>query len=165
MKQLLHFSTFALIISIFTISCSGNKKTSKTPIREDLRGKWEVVSTSIEGVSASDKLIVTALDDVDLACFVGSQWNLPNNGYGSYNITKQGCENGSRAILWSYRFKNNQPYFNFKFMDGVKKSQSKKVEEGYTFEVTDYDKGHFTAKSPLSFEGKTIYIVYNFRKL
>lgn len=163
MKKLLP-AFLVLAISIL-MSCSGSKKAVKTASREDLKGKWQLVSTAVEGVINTTDLRITSFDDAALNCFEGSEWNLPNNGYGSYTISKQGCSNGARQILWSYRYIDNHPYFNFKNMDGVKKSDSKKVQEGYSLEVTDFGKGFFTAKSPVSFEGKTIYITYNFKKI
>ena len=57
------------------------------------------IQFSIEGVSASDKLIVTALTMWTLACLLAANGNLANNGYGSYNITKQGCEKWEQGYI------------------------------------------------------------------
>lgn len=161
MKKLLQISAFALILSILAVSCSSSKTTVAT--HSDLKGNWEVTSTEVQGTS-NNNLKVVAFDDVALSCFNGSQWTLPNNGYGSYNINSANCAGGNRPILWSQREKNGLTFLNFKKMDGVKKKDSKRVEEGYSLEVTNYEKDHFTARSPIDFEGRTIYIVYHFSR-
>lgn len=147
---------------IFLVSCSSAKKTAIAP-RKDFKGNWAITSATLEGVEG--KVNVTAFDDVPLHCFEGSTWVLPNNGYGSYTINGDGdCAAGARQILWSQRINGGATLFNFKRMDGVKKSDSKHVTEGYSLEVTSFTDNTFTARSPIQFEGKTVYIVYNFEK-
>ncbi|GAB3432913.1 lipocalin family protein [Niabella aquatica] len=151
-----------MVAVIFLVSCSSAKKTAIAP-RKDFKGNWAITSATLEGVEG--KVNVTAFDDVPLHCFEGSSWVLPNNGYGSYTINGGGdCAAGARQILWSQRVNGGTTLFNFKRMDGVKKSDSKHVTEGYSLEVTSFNENAFTAKSPIFFEGKTVYIVYNFEK-
>ena len=162
MNKSLHLTILAVIISVGLLACAGTKKTAVT--KNSLKGSWYVQSTSVEGVEGNYDLRITSFDDAALSCFTESQWYLPFNGYGNYNITQSNCDKGERQILWSLRSSGGKTFFNFKKMDGVKKSDSKKVSEGYSLEVTDGGPDFFTAKSPVQFEGKTIYIVYNFKR-
>ncbi len=153
----------AAFFMLFIIACSSSKKTGPIAPRKDFKGSWTITSVAVEGVEG--KINVTAFDDAALNCFNGSDWVLPNNGYGSYTINAGGdCAGGARKIIWSQRMNGATTLFNFKHMDGVKKSDSKHVEEGYSLEVTSFDENGFTARSPILFEGKTIYIVYNFQR-
>lgn len=160
MQKVLQFSLLVLIISSF-VACSNTKKITIT--RQDFKGSWYVSSVTVDGENKS-KLNIVSFDDVALNCFEDSQWYFPNSGYGNYNITQSGCATGERQIIWSQRMKNGITHLNFKRMDGVKRSDSKRVEDGYSLEVTHYEKNHFTASSPIQFEGKTIYIVYHFER-
>lgn len=157
-------SVAAFIVMLSLAACSGSKKAPQAT-KQDLMGHWELISTEIDGIANTNNIKVTSFDDVSLGCLTGSQWSFPNSGYGSYNITKTGCATGERKILWSQRSSNGKTYLNFKKMDGVKKSDSKKVEEGYTLDVVGFGKDFIKAESPISFEGKTVYIIYNFRKM
>lgn len=148
-----------LFVSMLT-SCSSSKN-SIAP-RKDFKGNWEITSVVVEG--AEGKLNITAFDDADIKCFEGSEWYLPNNGYGSYTINKGDCATGTRQILWSQRVNGNSTLFNFKKMDGVKKKDSKDVVEGYSLEVISFEGDHFAARSSITFEGKPISIIYNFSK-
>ncbi|WP_346237081.1 hypothetical protein ABDK00_012415 [Niabella insulamsoli] len=153
---------FLFVTTMFVISCSSGKNAPIAP-RKDFKGNWTITSAHLEGVDG--KVNVTAFDDVALNCFEGSQWVLPNNGYGSYTINGGGdCAGGARQILWSQRVNGGTTLFNFKRMDGVKKSDSKHVEEGYSLEVTNFNESSFEARSPIQFEGKTVYVVYQFQK-
>lgn len=162
MKQLVFVTTSVVLLSL--AACTGTKKAPQATKR-DLMGHWELVSTQIEGIDNATKVKITSFDDVALDCLIGSQWSFPNSGYGSYNITKTGCATGERQILWSQRSSGGKTLLNFKKMDGVKKSDSKRVEEGYTLDVVEFGKDFIKAESPASFEGKTIYLIYNFRKI
>ncbi|MFV0606028.1 MAG: hypothetical protein ACK5NK_09330 [Niabella sp.] len=161
MKRIFLLSLMVLVVSTIFISCSGNKNVTAT--RNQIKGNWVVSSVTVEGEDAA-KLNITSFDDVALNCFDGSEWSFPNNSYGNYNITKSGCRPGERRIIWSQRVKEGVTYLNFKHMDDLAKKQAKAVADGYSLEVTSFTQEHFTAKSAVSFEGKTIYIVYDFDK-
>lgn len=163
MKRIVQFAFVLLTVVFVSASCSNSKKSSNTVPRNDFKGNWTVTNVSVEGTDTKN-LKIEAFDDVPLNCFNGSTWVFPNNGYGSYTINSQDCAGGARQILWSTRNVNGNTNFNFKRVDGLKKNQSKNVAEGYSLEVISSDKDHFVAQSPVSFEGKTIYIVYNFEK-
>ena len=157
------FFNFLLIFGFITIlaaSCSGTKNTTT---RSQLTGNWVVSHVEVEGADVS-KLNITSFDDVALNCFEGSQWYLPNSGYGNYNISKSDCKPGERRIIWSHEVNNGIAYLGFKHLNDLQKKQAKTVAEGYRLEIASYEKNHFIAKSPISFEGKTIYIVYHFEK-
>ena len=161
MKKLLQLSAFIVTVSIIVTSCSNTKAVTAT--RTQLLGTWMVSHVEVEGIDAS-KLNITSFDDAAMKCFEGSEWYLPNSGYGKYTIAKADCRGGERRIIWSQRVRNGITYFNFKHLDDIKKKDAKRVEEGYSLEVAHYEKNHFTAKSPVVFEGKTINIVYHFEK-
>ena len=161
MKRIFNLLFVSAILSIIAVSCSNTKTAVAT--RNDLVGNWRVSHVEVEGADASN-LNVTSFDDVPLKCFEGSQWSLPNSGNGNYNISQSGCRPGDRRIVWSQEVANGTTYLGFKHMDDLKNNQAKTVKEGYRLQVTSYEKNHFIAKSPVSFEGKTIYIVYHFEK-
>lgn len=163
MKYVRFLSVLSVIaISVFIVSCSGSKNAVMT--RSDLKGQWIVTSTEITGVANTGNLKITSFDDVDLSCFVNSEWSLPNNSYGSYTINASNCNAGTRSIIWSQKVINGITYLNFKKMDGVSKSNAKNVAEGYSLEITSAETNHFIARTPVTFEGNTIYIVYHFNK-
>jgi len=161
MKKVKILSVLAIALTVLFSSCSSVKNAAVAP-RKDFKGNWEITSARLDG--AEGKLNITAFDDAALNCFVNSTWSLPNNGYGSYTVNASNCASGARQIIWSQRVSNGITYFNFKKMDGVKKKDSKDVAEGYSLEVTSFEEGHFTARSPVLFEGKTIFLVYDFVK-
>ncbi|WP_300597229.1 lipocalin family protein [Niabella sp.] len=164
MKRISQIVLLLITVSVIGTACSNSKKSASTTVpRQDFKGTWVVTGTSVEGTDTKN-LKVEAFDDVALKCFEGSVWTFPNNGYGSYTINGQDCSAGPRQILWSTRNSNGVTNLNFKRVDGLKKNQSKNVAEGYSMEVTSSGKDHFIAQSPISFEGKTIYIVYNFQR-
>ncbi|MBO9618183.1 MAG: hypothetical protein J7539_04020 [Niabella sp.] len=164
MKQILQFAFILVTVATLGTACSNTKQSTSAVVpRTDFKGNWRVTNTSIEGTDTKN-LKIQAFDDVSLDCFMNSEWTLPNNGYGSYTINNGDCTGGARQILWSTRNVNGSTNFNFKRVDGLKKNQSKGVEQGYSLQVISSDKDHFVAQSPVSFEGKTIYIVYNFER-
>jgi len=164
MKRISQIALLLITVSVIGTACSNSKKSASTTVpRQDFKGTWVITGTSVEGTDTKN-LKVEAFDDVPLSCFEGSVWVFPNNGYGSYTINGQDCAPGARQILWSTRNANGVTHLNFKRVDGLKKNQSKNVAEGYSLEVTSAGENQFIAQSPVSFEGKTIYIVYNFEK-
>jgi len=157
-----NLTALLVAITIFLVSCSSSKNAPIAP-RKDFKGNWTITSARLQG--ADGKVNVTAFDDAALKCFEGSEWVLPNNGYGSYTINGGAdCPGGARQIIWSQRVNGGTTTFNFKKMDGVKKSDSKHVQEGYSLEVTSFTENSFVAQSPIQFEGRTVYIVYTFEK-
>lgn len=163
MKKIFNLILILITVSALAVACSNASKSSTTVPRNNFKGTWVVTQTSVEGTDTKN-LKIEAFDDVALTCFNGSTWVFPNNGYGSYTINGADCSAGSRQILWSTRTVEGVTHLNFKRVDGLKKNQSKDVAEGYAMEVISADDNHFVAQSPVSFEGSTIYIVYNFEK-
>lgn len=161
MKKLFYLLLPALAVTIFAASCSNTKNAVAT--RSNLVGNWTVSHVEVQGANAAN-LRVTAFDDVDLKCFEGSEWYLPNSGNGNYNISKSDCGPGERRIVWSHELNNGMTYLGFKHMGDLKNKQAKTVKEGYRLQVTSYEKDHFIARSPVLFEGRTIDIVYHFQR-
>lgn len=150
---------FAIAATVF-VACSSSTKLA----RSNFTGNWTVTDVQFEGIPANTKIKSQAFDDVPASCFKGSTWSLPNNGYGSYTIqsTQDGCTTGTRQIIWSYDQINGVNYFQFKKLDGTTKA--KNVAEGYRVEMSNVMANSFTLRSPVSFEGQTITIVYYFSK-
>ncbi len=161
-KFLLSLSGWAIVMYLFA-SCSSASHSGSVR-KNDLIGQWEVVSTAIEGIPNSYDLRITSFDDAPLGCFKNSRWDLPNNGYGNYHLVQQSCDNGERQIIWSVQNSEGKSYLNFKKMDGLQRNEAKNVSEGYSLEVKASNRDHFTASSPVMFEGKTIHIVYDFER-
>lgn len=164
MRHKIFVPVLALLTLFVMGSCSSSKSASQNVKKKDIRGTWTVSSVSIEGLAAGTKIKTVAFDDVPYECFQGSQWYLPNSGFGTYNIASANCMTGERKINWSFRTKDGVNTFNFKKMDGVKRKDANDVDDGYKLVITDITDNGFTAKSPVVFEGKTIYFVYNFVK-
>lgn len=162
MKTIFNLLLTAVFVTIIATSCS-NTRTAAVATRSNLVGNWTVSHVEIQGADAAS-LKVTAFDDADLNCFEGSEWYFPNSGNGNYTISQSGCRPGERRIVRSHELRNGATYLGFKHMDDLKNNQAKNIKEGYRLQVTSYEKDHFTAKSPISFEGRTIDIVYHFQR-
>lgn len=107
------------------------------------------------------KLQTTVFDDVTPNCFIGSEWVLPHNGNGTYTIARNGdCYAGQRQIVWSVRTDaNGQKIFQLKILSGQK---AKNVTEGYILNITNTTQNGFTLMSPVTVDGQTAYVYYDF---
>jgi hypothetical protein len=109
-------------------------------------------------------LKLTLLDEGPETCLLGSEWVLPNNGYGTYTITanRTGCTTGERKIVWSYHLENDKTIFQYKRLaDGTK---AKNIEEGYKFTIKSASATSLSLQSEVNFEGRPFYINYEFSK-
>lgn len=107
------------------------------------------------------KLETTVFDDVTPNCFIGSEWVLPHNGNGTYTIQNNDCDAaGQRQIVWSVRTDaNGQKIFQLKILNGQK---ARKTAEGYILNFTSTSQNGFTLMSPVTVDGQTAYVYYDF---
>lgn len=177
-----HFSGLLLVAAAFIFTACST--TSHTIDKVNLNGNYTVSDVRVEGVNTASsthketfndagntsatiltkvKLETTVFDDVTPNCFTGSTWNLPHNGYGTYTIQNNGdCYGGVRNIIWSVRTdQSGQKKFQLKILDGQK---AKKVTEGYILDVTNVSPQGFTLVSPVTVDGQTAYVYYEFTR-
>ncbi|MDE1192147.1 MAG: hypothetical protein PW786_08410 [Arachidicoccus sp.] len=179
MKKIL--SSIGMLVSLIIIftSCSS---TSHVVEGVQLNGTYKVSDVRVTGVDTRStthketfndagntsatiltkvKLETTVFDDVTPNCFIGSEWVLPHNGNGTYTIPQNGdCYAGTRNIVWSVRTdENKQKIFQLKILNGQK---AKKVTEGYILNFTSTSQTGFTLMSPVTVDGKTAYVYYDF---
>jgi hypothetical protein len=147
--------------AMLAISCSSSKNAN-TVKRNDVKGNWRLEGVSYEGLASSEKLRLVLLDEGNENCLVGSTWNLPNNGYGSYtiNASQSGCSAGEKKIVWSYREEGDQPQFQFKKLQEGEKA--KNITEGYRFKIQSASNESMTLQSEITYQGKPIFIKYAF---
>ena len=150
--------------ALMAVSCSSSKNAVSVPPREGVKGNWILNTITYEGLSSAQKLKITLLDEGGEACLTGSTWILPNNGYGSYTInsTASGCTAGQRNIVWSYQKNGDQAILQYKRLEGGVKA--KDIADGYKFKLLSVDESSMRLQSEVSFEGKPLYINYNFSK-
>ena len=177
-----HFGILLMAFTVlFFVSCS---TTSHTINKINLNGNYSVMDVRVEGVNTAStthketfddagntsatiltkvKLETTVFDDVTPNCFIGSLWNLPHNGYGTYTIQDNGdCYAGVRNIVWSVRTdQSGQKKFQLKIIDGQK---AKRVTAGYMLDITDVTPQGFTLVSPVNVDGQTAYVYYEFTR-
>ena len=150
--------------ALLAASCSSSKSTVSVPAREGVKGNWVLNTITYDGLSSGQKVKVTLLDEGGESCLTGSTWSLPNNGYGSYTINSSasGCTAGQRNIVWSYQKNGDDAVFQYKRLEGGVKA--KDIADGYKFKLLSVDEASMRLQSEVSFEGKPLYINYNFSK-
>lgn len=157
---------FSILISVLLISCGSSRKAgADLPARDNLKGSWQVTDIVFGGVSASEKLSFTLLDEGPAECLKGSSWYLPNNGKGTYtiNAATAGCSAGERAIVWSYQKESDKAYFLYKRMEaGVK---AKDIADGYRFEIVSVSDTELVLQSAISYQGNPITITYTLARV
>lgn len=153
-----------MILGIAVFAACSSSKGNAGASRSAYTGNWTLNNISFDGISSSTKFKATVFDDVAYSCLQGSSWSLPNNGQGSYTVNSSGpeCASGLRQIYWSLQKDGSQQYFQFKRLDGDVKA--KNVTAGYRMEVTSIGDNNMQLRSPVNFEGRTIYIIYDFSR-
>ena len=162
-------STFRNLLPLFAgivilASCSSSKKAGTTVSRDAVKGTWTLTNITYEGLATSEKLKLTLLDEGYEACLTESVWVFPNNGYGSYTISKSqaGCIPGQKNIVWSYRKEGDQAIFQYKKLEGGVKA--KDIQEGYRFKILSASENSLVLQSEISYLGKPVFINYSFSK-
>lgn len=160
LKLIVPAALFMLVVS----ACSTMKNTTQTASKKDIKGTWMLDSITYVGLAANEKINVNLFDDANVSCFTGSIWVLPNNGYGSYNIsqTTPGCSPGQRNIIWSYNNDNGSTNFQFKkLLEGDK---AKNVADGYKMNIISVTNEAMQLQSQLAVGGGSLTLNYNFTK-
>ncbi|BAV04413.1 hypothetical protein SAMN05421788_110142 [Filimonas lacunae] len=157
------FIAFIAFVSVAFTACGPTKGITNSE-KWGYSGTWFLNNIHFEGIPAGTKFKATVFDDVPYSCLQGSQWNLQSNGKGSYvvNASASECIAGERFIFWSTEKSGQSQYFQFKRVDGGVKP--KNVTTGYRMEVSALNQTSMQLRSPINFEGNTVYIVYDFSK-
>jgi hypothetical protein len=154
----------SLLLMAFVSSCSMSKEART--YRNQMNGNWQLQTVVSEGITGNVK--VQLLNEADLSCFVGSQWNFDNKtSLGYYSISQNAgeCVAVKRNIRLSiYEDKDEPKLFQFKKVD----NKYKPIEEGqvgYRFTVLDIQKSTMKLRNDVNFEGKTVSFIYNFVRI
>lgn len=160
-KMMIRLWLFPLGVMLLISACSSQKKTTATAPRDAIKGSWTLTDISYDG---SVPLKLTLLDEGPEACLQGSEWVLPNNGYGIYTIvaSKTGCTAGERKIVWSYRLENGNTIFQYKRL--IDDTRAKDISVGYKFSILSASETSMSLQSEVNFEGKPFYIRYIFTR-
>ena len=162
MKKMMSLPAALMILfaALFT-ACSPSKVSSPDGGNVNLRGTWTVSSVDVDGVSKTG-FRVTVFDDAPYTCYQGSTWTLVPNGNGTYVVPSSGdCMGGERKIYWSVQTIGGVKYFQFKNIGAHK---AKNVTEGYRLELKSLTANSMHLQSAVNFEGKTVYINYQFTR-
>ena len=161
MKTLYYIVVLFLMTGLFS-ACASTKEGRS--IRKDINGNWGLQSISTEGING--KFTTRVFTEADLNCFTGSTWVFnSNNSLGSYSLENNSgtCVVLKRNIRWSiYEAKDALPLFQFKRLDDKFKPMDD--NNGFRLSITMPDANTIQLKSPISLEGMTGNIVYNFVK-
>ncbi|MGI4022928.1 MAG: hypothetical protein ACRYFA_15600 [Janthinobacterium lividum] len=163
MKKTLLKTASVIIVALIFSACSTIKKNPTTISRSKISGDWGVTAVSLESLLPGS--VQSAFNFAPYKCFENSIWKLTNSGNGSFTInnTQDGCPVGtSQNIYWSFANGASGPEFQFKKL--YDKDKPKNVEEGYRLLITATTGNTMTLKSPITYGGKTGYVVYSFVK-
>lgn len=146
-------------------ACASQKSTTVTAggMRKAATGKWTLNSINYEGLPSTAK-ISSVFSNIPPDCLQGSYWVLPSNSNGSFTINNSGagCTSGTQDIVWSTITQNGVIMLQFKEMLGGVKA--KNILDGYRVELAQADQGSMVWRAPVTYEGKTAYIVYSFSR-
>src|SRR5690606_24665900 len=149
--------TAFLVSVIFSTSCSSQQGAvdsgpSAAAWKRGVKGQWVLHSIDKENFPSAYS-VKSVFEEAPAECFVGSVWNLPNNGKGSITFDAEGtlCAPGAvRNIVWSVynsRQENVPPQFQFKkIYPGDKPSN---VTAGYRLDLSYADGDQLVLRMPL----------------
>ncbi len=166
---------FTILLSGFliSVSCSSQRANvegspSAAAWRSGIRGQWVLHSIGKEKFPPAYS-VKTIFEEAPAECFIGSVWNLPNNGNGSITFEAEGklCAPGAvRNIVWSIfnpGKDQGEPQFQFKKVYPGDKASN--VTAGYRLDLSYADAEQLILRMPLNLDGKTGYLVFNFERL
>ncbi len=163
-KQLIRLLTVFGVASLLLSACASQKGTvTAASMDKQVRGKWVLNTVTFDGLPSNAK-VTTVFSDIPYKCLEGSTWNLPSNNYGSYSIssTATGCTPGTQNIVYSVLNQGGVIMIQFKeLLTGVK---AKNVTEGYRMELASANNASMVWRAPVTYEGKTAYVVYSFSR-
>ncbi|SFB91101.1 hypothetical protein SAMN05421747_10250 [Parapedobacter composti] len=172
-KKFIFPFAFAVCLGLFLESCTPKQAAvggspSAAAWRSGVKGQWVLQSIDKESFPAAYS-VKTVFEEAPAECFVGSVWNLPNNGKGSITFDAEGklCAPGAvRNIVWSIYNPGKgigEPQFQFKkIYPGDKPSN---VTAGYRLDLAYADADQMVLRMPLQLDGNTGYLVFNFERL
>ena len=156
------FLIAALICSSLIVlqSCAPKTTTGAVAVkRGNVSGNWILNNITFEGIP--DVAVKSFLGESSYKCFVNSTWNLTNSGNGSYSLPGgDACAAKTQNIFWSV----NASEGTFQFKKLFEGDKAKNVTEGYVLTLGASDGNTLIIKSPISYSGKTAYVVLNFTK-
>ncbi len=173
MNKSLSLVAASLLLFILSISCSSQQGAvdgapSASAWRNGVKGQWVLHSIDKENFPSAYS-VKSVFEEAPPECFVGSVWNLPNNGKGSITFDAEGtlCAPGAvRNIVWSIHNPgqgNGQPQFQFKkIYPGDKPSN---VTAGYRLDLSYADAEQLVLRMPLDLDGTTGHLIFNFERL
>jgi hypothetical protein len=126
-------------------------------------GKWTLNNVSYDGLPSTAK-VTSVFSNIPPKCLEGSDWNLPSNKYGTFSTISgaDGCSALTQKIVWSTLNQGGVIMLQFKeLLEGVK---AKNISDGYRVELTAVDQTSMTWRAPVTYDGKTAYIVYSFTR-
>lgn len=148
------------IVVVLVTSCAVSNEARA--YKKNIDGNWVLQSITTEGVMG--KINVQLFNEQDQNCFVGTRWNFnKSNSLGNYIIDKtdKGCTPIKRNFRWSiFEPKGEPKQFQFKRVN--EKYKTTDNGEGFRFTMSQLDKSNMQLKSNITFENKTVWIVYNF---
>lgn len=158
------FLIVALICSSLIVLQSCSPKTTSSGAvaakRGDVSGNWTLTDVTFEGIP--DVSVKTFLGESSYKCFVNSTWSLTNSGNGSYSLPgSDACAAKTQNIFWSV----NSADGTFQFKKLYEGDKAKNVTEGYILNLVSADANTMVIKSPISFGGRTAYVVLNYTKV
>ncbi|MBO9153309.1 lipocalin family protein [Chitinophaga sp. GCM10012297] len=165
-QQLTRFLMVPMAAVLLLSACASQQGASAptaSGMRKNAMGKWTLSNVSYDGLPSTAK-IKTVFSNIPPDCLQGSNWVLPSNSYGSYTLTAtgEGCPTGTQNIVWSTLNQGGVIMLQFKeLMDGVK---AKNITDGYRVELQSADNASMVWRAPVSYEGKTAYVVYSFSR-
>lgn len=163
-KQLIRLFTVFGVASLLLSACATQQGTpTAASMGKDAKGKWTLNNVSYDGLPSTAK-VTTVFSNIPPKCLQGSDWNLPSNKYGSYSTTSSadGCTPVSQNIVWSTLNQGGVVMIQFKeLLEGVK---AKNISDGYRVELTSVNNTSMVWRAPVTYEGKTAYIVYSFTR-
>ena len=173
MNKTLFFLVALISASFLLTSCSAQQGAvdggpTAASWRKGVKGQWVLHSVDKENFPTAYS-VKTIFEEAPAECFIGSIWNLPNNGKGSITFDAEGtlCAPGAvRNIVWSIYNPgkgNGEPAFQFKkIYPGDKPSN---VTAGYRLDLSYADSDQLVLRMPLDLDGQAGYLVFNFERL
>ena len=160
-----YFIILAVTVFSFQLSgCGGTKPTNVTSSATEkmMKGEWTMTSFKTQGIE-DDFIKMKFFSVADSDCFVNSLWRfIPNNATGSYTLNNANCQ-GNYPFKWNVVKREGAEFFQFKY--SVEDIKDKNIGIGEAFmKVLSVEEETMTLRQQIPFEGKFIYIIFNFNR-
>ncbi len=150
------------LLSVFLILGCGSTQNILKQTENTVRGNWVIDEVTYSGTGDFKS---TLLQDVNAACFEGSQWYfVANNNRGSYKIEDPSCDNGTRYFIWVIPGSKEiiEGDILLKPTDEKYKSET---NAGFRLNVNNLSSSTMTWTQSVLVNGKSVKVNMNFRKL